>query len=458
MSWFPDQDIDVKMEVPTEVRAGDEFMVTLQINKGDLESFSRYTQSLPYGLQAERVSTANADFSFDDQRIRIIWLKLPPDDRITVTYKIDVDPRLTGSFEMAGDFAFVTQNERKILSVESGHMIEIIPDSTIAESERVDINDFQILAAQEREGGFKNMEVERREPFKSGPFEFTVVLDVQKGNLSKFAKIEEYIPEGFRVVEGESKDGIFSFNQGVVKILWMNLPEEPEFSVSYRIVPDPGKDIEDFEASGTFSYITGNETKAINIEDKAAPPVDVAEIVEEGEDVTPVELPDPDTTETQEDIPGEEELADNTETSITQTEESDIEEDISDEPLARTTPPVEEENIEPSVKTNMGESSYMLKPEAGVYYRVQLAAGHNEIRIEPYFNRRKVEKDVKMEFHEGWRKYTAGSYDVYKSARDYRNQVWAETPIDGAFVTAYRNGDRITVQEALMITNQEWYR
>src|SRR6056297_2404736 len=111
-SWIPTQDIRVNMDVPTEVRAGEEFIVTLQIYKGDLESFSRYTQSLPYGLTAERLNTANADFSFDEQRVRIIWLKLPPEDSITVSYKVKIDPRLTGSFELSGDFAFVNENER----------------------------------------------------------------------------------------------------------------------------------------------------------------------------------------------------------------------------------------------------------------------------------------------------------------------------------------------------------
>ncbi|MFW5820828.1 MAG: hypothetical protein ACOCWA_06025 [Bacteroidota bacterium] len=458
-SWIPTQDIKVNMDAPAEVRAGEEFIVTLQIYKGDLESFSRYTQSLPYGLTAERLNTANADFSFDEQRVRIIWLKLPPEDSITVSYKVKIDPRLTGSFELSGDFAFVNENERNLLSARPGHMINIIPNPSIAENERINIEDFQNLA-QSGTDSYKIMQVERSEPEKTSAFEYTVELHVRKGDLSKFAKIEEYIPQGFRVIEGESRNGIFSFNQGVVKILWMNLPEEREFTVSYKIVPDPGVNIEDFDANGNFSYITGNETKSVDIIDEGASPAEFAEQAGDLEEEDLEKIEEPEVTETVEDkVIEEPEKA----TEVAETEDFEepaetFEEEVSEKSPVMESQPVEEEAIEPEISTRDTDPSYMLDPETGVYYRVQLAAGHREINIEKYFKRLNVQDEVKMEFHEGWRKYTTGSFDIYKNARDYRNKIWETTPINGAFVSAYNDGSRITVQEALMITDQKWFR
>jgi len=74
--------VSVKMTVPSVVGAGQAFRVTITIDKGNLEEFSRLQQELPAGLEARQENSGSADYSFDNQRVRFIWLKLPSENPI----------------------------------------------------------------------------------------------------------------------------------------------------------------------------------------------------------------------------------------------------------------------------------------------------------------------------------------------------------------------------------------
>jgi hypothetical protein len=101
-------------------------------------------------------------------------------------------------------------------------------------------------------------------------------------------------------------------------------------------------------------------------------------------------------------------------------------------------------------------STSIPSPETGVSYRVQIAAGPNTVGKQYFRTRHQFSEDFIIENHEGWVKYTTGTHKQYRGARDERERINASYNFDGPFVTAYNEGERITVQEALMITNQDW--
>jgi hypothetical protein len=102
--------------------------------------------------------------------------------------------------------------------------------------------------------------------------------------------------------------------------------------------------------------------------------------------------------------------------------------------------------------------AYSLEPENGIYYRVQIAAGHQPVNMNKYFRKMNFREKIRTEQHEGWYKYSIGSWNQYREARDYRVQMRNTSIVKDAFVAAYNSGKRITVQEALMVSNQKWYQ
>jgi len=119
---------------------------------------------------------------------------------------------------------------------------------------------------------------------------------------------------------------------------------------------------------------------------------------------------------------------------------------------------VVEEEMQTTAAANTMSTS-VPSPQKGIFYRVQIAAGKNLVNAAYFKSRHSYTDDFIIENHQGWVKYTMGKFDMYRSARDQRNQInSAGHNFDGPFVTAYNAGDRITVQEALMITKQKWFR
>jgi len=428
LQLFPGN-VSVKLDVPTEVQAGSEFEVSVTLNKGDLEGFSRFQQSIPAGLTASSGSSSNADFTFSDKRVRLIWLRIPQNDEITVSYHVKIDERLKGTFTLTGKFSYIENNERKSIDIQPV-AINILPSATIDPSLIVDVNDFEKMTMPYP--GLATAEAFsvaciRQKPYPGAQGDYIVNVLVNKNVTRQFAKIEEDVPEGFTAVALDAKDAIFTFKENKAKFLWMNLPTEQFFTVSYRLIPKNQSKLPAPVINGAFSYLVEENTVSVDIIERDMNLTDLS-----GEDVNALiarALVEPYPV-------------------IAQTP---VEEPVKVETQAK----VEPSDVSPG--RTEGASS-LLDTGQGVYYRIQLAAGHKPININRYFRKMKLEKEVRLEAHDGWKKYSIGSFGLYKEARDYRVHIWNTTPVKDAFITAYNSGQRITVQEALMITEQKWYQ
>jgi hypothetical protein len=444
--------IEISLDLPSEVEAGKSFIVSIKLQKGALEEFSRFQQELPVGLKAEQVSSGTADYSFEKQRIRYIWLKLPPDEQINLSYKVNVDQRLKGSFTLDGEFSYVEENERKMVNV-STDPVTIIPSPDIAVADQVDIAQFGQVLAAEQAAGQSRREITciRQTPYLSANGNDLVVnLLVYKKDLDKFAKIEEQVPEGFEAKSMESREAIFTFQDGVAKFVWMNLPPGQGFRIAYRLVPVREMTVEGLTITGQLSYIEEGKNISIpvrqeNIDLSAVDESQVEQLmarIESGEAAPGPAAGLPETLGSQgtAGAQGEQPVA------------GAGEREVKDEqPVSGTT--------RPEVKDTGGgpperiPATLQLAVMDGIYYRIQVAAFRKlndpgEIRGSSQLGR-----PLKIEYHQGLYKYTIGPFNSYNDARALRDELVENGTVRDAFVTAYRNGMRMSVPQAISLNN-----
>ena len=114
---------------------------------------------------------------------------------------------------------------------------------------------------------------------------------------------------------------------------------------------------------------------------------------------------------------------------------------------------VDNTTLEGVIQTNANQA---IVPDEGIAYRVQILAGHNDVSDNWVAKKYDFNGRSDTEIHEGWIKYTTGSFIDYESARNERESINSTHNFPEPFVTAYYLGERISVSEALVISHQDW--
>ncbi len=448
-----EEPVFVTLNAPEEANAGSSIVVDVQINKANIKGFARYTQLLPVGYTAEPVSIPTGDFTFKDQKIIVGWLSLPKDCVISFSYRIKIDPTAEGPLFLTGVFSYIEANERK--NVESPTLSVIIrPAGYVAQNnitEQPSTEQQQQPQSQQETSFTADFDLGNifcyRQIVREGD-QFLVHLLVNTANLprDKYAKIQEAIPAGYQATAVESNEGIFSYKDNTVKFLWMALPPQRQFVVSYRLTSLAGQMNDNIDINGSFSYIENESTKMKSIQNRNFLNDPIMALVNQQKQET----------QTAQQIIASNHLP-TTQQAIAQNQQQTAKQTtIQQQKQQQSVQQKENKQVIEQQKQPRQQQTIIPEPETGIRFRVQIAAGHKPVNPKYYFKQFNINEPVRMEQHEGWHKYTVGAFGLYKDARDKRVEIWQTTPIRDAFVSAYNNGVRITVQEALMIANQKW--
>jgi len=418
---FFTSDVTVKQNIPASIQPNGEVEVELVITKADIAGFAKIQQEIPEGFVVEPIETAGATFSFKEQKLKLIWMALPQANEFTVKYKLKNIAHSSGKYTITGKFSYIADNERMNVDIPTANITVsteelVAQENTETATTSETNNDNESTLPVDDDNLETTLTVNRNIEEVEGN-KYKVTLNIEKQNIEGFAKLSEIIPAGFTASNNNSAGGVFSVEKNEVKVLWLSIPTENSFEVSYFIESTSASGMQ--EITGVLSYLKGEETQKHQI---AATSFSAT-----GESLASND--------------NEEEEA----TSLQDKVDNKVEEDTEDDVVVDNT---EEETKRATPVTNTPA------PEKNVTYKVQVGAFREAITIEKYQKKFNLKDQINLENHQGWTKLITGSFSEYKSARDKRNNL--RNKVKTAFVTAYNQGERITVQEALMITNQKW--
>lgn len=425
---FNANSVDIIHTAPKEIPIGKEVEVNLIINKDNFSGPGRLKLDLSQanGILVKEKMNDESSFSFKDNEVLFIWHDLPKEKSIVMSYTIIAQENISGKKKISGEFSFINDNERKKIEVP-----EIIfkVNPKLIEEEKIhknksSTNSIRIIEKMEND------------------YLITVktTIDNQKG----FARVKEELPNNFTAEAVETAGSIFKNIDGYVKFIWTSIPDSiNEVIVKYKISNIRGLD-SNFTISGVFSsenLIMEGYNSGIEIPKTEYKPFK-EEIANMKTDSVKID------TTVQEEIKQGSSLESNSFDFLSSEEnivnQKDTDEIINNTNSTKVIDDIDLKNIISSKKVNNN-----------VDYKVQILAGHRIISNKKISNDYNYKGEYFLESHNGWIKYTVGSNSKYSEARDSRNEL-NNYNFPGPFVTAYNYGERITVQEALILTSQNW--
>ena len=455
-NMFLGGDVSIMQNMPPNMDAGSEVRVTVTINKDQISGFAKLQIDLPPGLSASAIETKGASFTFADGKAKFIWMALPTQPSFKVSYTLSADAGASGTFPVTARLSYIQDNERKTVDMapatitvgngaaaasapaappasqaatqsstattaaNTAAITEAAPEATATMSGS-GMTAPQSAAAQAGAGDV----VGSRTVAPVSAYESLVTVTVKKGGLRGFGKLQESLPEGFTAIAKDNDDAIFSASGRIVKFVWLNLPSKSELVVRYRMVAPAGARGA-YTVEGEFGYLLNDLTQRATIGSTA---------FNLGEAAVAVVAPPPATGTSTDPAPAS-----------------------SVAPLSTTAAKENPKQPESPVSTmtattNRPKVTNTPAPESGITYKVQITAAHREVGKAYFEQRHHYGGDFNNQRNEGWIKYVTGLFDKYKAAREQRQAyIDAQYNFPGPFVTAYNNGERITVQEALMIS------
>lgn len=101
------------IDLPERVRPGQEFKVSVNLNKNGISGFAKLDLLIPPGFTVVEDELAGSAYRYKDGKAKFIWMALPASNAFSVSYKLTADQGLSGPQILEGAFSYIDGTDTK---------------------------------------------------------------------------------------------------------------------------------------------------------------------------------------------------------------------------------------------------------------------------------------------------------------------------------------------------------
>lgn len=105
--------ISINATIPNSIPAGSSVEAEIRINKGAISSFAKYQMDVPVGYVVTEVDAKGGNFTFENQRAKIVWVSVPNEAELVFKLKITGEASASNSGAISQKFFYLESSEKK---------------------------------------------------------------------------------------------------------------------------------------------------------------------------------------------------------------------------------------------------------------------------------------------------------------------------------------------------------
>ena len=112
------QELSITNAIPASASAGQPIEAKFTLTKAPtMGSFAKFQVDLPAGFTAESVEIKGGNFTFENNRVKIVWVSLPPDASFDFIFKMTAPSTASGNISFSPQFFYLENNVKKEYTV-----------------------------------------------------------------------------------------------------------------------------------------------------------------------------------------------------------------------------------------------------------------------------------------------------------------------------------------------------